>query len=72
MIHWSDRTQEERALLNPGFCASLLWHAARGYANEANEMISFEEAFLVLTLRPASKYSRSVTAIDSYFARCLA
>lgn len=48
MTTWSQRSQEERALLNPGFCANLLWHAARGYAGEGNEDLSFEESFLVL------------------------
>lgn len=48
MTTWSQRSQEERALLNPGFCANLLWHAARGYADEGNEALSFEESFLVL------------------------
>ena len=47
MISWVERTQEERSLLNPGFCANLLWHAARGYANEDDAVMSFEELFLV-------------------------
>jgi hypothetical protein len=48
MIPWSQRSPEERALLNPGFCANLLWHAARGYADVNAAGLSFEEAFLVL------------------------
>lgn len=48
MTAWADRSHEERALLNPGFCANLLWHAARGYATESDVALSFEESFLVL------------------------
>lgn len=48
MTAWADRSHEERALLNPGFCANLLWHAANGYANGDESALSFEESFLVL------------------------
>jgi ABC-3C biological conflict system middle component len=48
MTPWSQRSLEERALLNPGFCASLLWHAALGYTDTGNGSLSFEEAFLIL------------------------
>lgn len=48
MTPWSQRSREERALLNPSFCASLLWHATRGYAGVGSGALSFEEAFLVL------------------------
>jgi len=48
MMPWANRPHEERALLNPGFCAALLWHAARGYASEGDVALSFEESFLVL------------------------
>jgi hypothetical protein len=48
MTGWADRSHEERALLNPGFCANLLWHAASGYANDSDSALSFEESFLVL------------------------
>lgn len=47
MTGWSLRSREERSLLNPGFCANLLWHAARGYAGVEGGL-PFEEAFLVL------------------------
>ncbi len=50
MIHYSNRSHEEQALLNPGFCANILWHAARGYTGEKQEAISFEECFLILPL----------------------
>ena len=45
---WTQRSPEERSLLNPGFCANLLWHAGLGYADVSNSGLSFEEAFLVL------------------------
>ena len=48
MTAWADRSHEERALLNPGFCANLLWHAASGYAGDGDGALSFEESFLVL------------------------
>lgn len=48
MTSWSDRSNEERVLLNPGFCANLIWHAARGYTGDGNGTLSFEESFLVL------------------------
>lgn len=48
MTTWSQRSREERTLLNPAFCANLLWHAARGYARASNGHLSFEESFLVL------------------------
>jgi len=50
MTPWTQRSREERALLNPGFCANLLWHAARGYAGASDSALSFEESFLVLPL----------------------
>jgi len=50
MTLWGQRSREERALLNPGFCANLLWHAACGYAGVNRKSISFEESFLVLPL----------------------
>ena len=48
MTPWSRRLPEERSLLNPGFCAKLLWHSALGYAGVDAGGLSFEEAFLVL------------------------
>lgn len=48
MTPWTDRAREERALLNPAFCAQLLWHAARGHASATPNGLSFEESFLVL------------------------
>lgn len=48
MTALADRSHEERALLNPGFCANLLWHAAIGYASNSDGTMSFEESFLVL------------------------
>lgn len=48
MTPWFQRSREERTLLNPGFCANLLWHAACGYKSINGRGLSFEEAFLVL------------------------
>ena len=48
MNSWAQRSHEERVLLNPGFCANLIWHAALGYADESGDAMSFEESFLVL------------------------
>jgi len=50
MSNWEQRSREERTLLNPGFCANLLWHAARGYSDGSFGELSFEESFLVLPL----------------------
>lgn len=47
MIQWAERSHEERALLNPGFCAQLLWCAANSCVRDLGGL-SFEEAFLVL------------------------
>ena len=47
---WGERSHEERTLLNPAFCAMLLWWASRGCADVREEGMSFEEAFLVLPL----------------------
>lgn len=48
MTSWPQRSHEERVLLNPGFCANIIWHAARGYTDESGGTLSFEESFLVL------------------------
>ncbi|BCT67391.1 three component ABC system middle component [Nitrosospira sp. NRS527] len=55
MIAWENRTLEERTLLNPAFCSTLLWHAARGREAGGKELLSIEETFVVLPLvLPAS------------------
>lgn len=50
MIPWSTRSSEERSLLNPSFCAALLWYAASGYSTESNPAMPLELSFLVLPL----------------------
>jgi hypothetical protein len=50
MTAWNDRSREERTLLNPGYCANLLWHATRGHASFDDTALAFEETFLVLPL----------------------
>lgn len=54
MTSWENRPQEERALLNPAFCASLLWRAARARKVSSLRALAFEESFLVLPLILAS------------------
>jgi hypothetical protein len=49
MIEWHDRTIEERNLLNPAFCAIVLWHLARGFQTEGAEA-SEEESGLPIQL----------------------
>lgn len=47
------RTHEERHLLNPAFCSTLLWHAALGATEIENSprfSLSYIEAFLILPL----------------------
>lgn len=55
MSPWIEGPAEERNLLNPGFCAAVLWHAATGYQTQASATddgyrigLPFELAFLVL------------------------
>lgn len=50
MMPWITRSPEERALLNPGFCAVLLWQAAQGHTVDSDAALSFETAFLVLAM----------------------
>lgn len=48
MTPWSERSIEERHLLNPGFCAVLQWYTAQGYASERTIPMAIELSFLVL------------------------
>ncbi len=48
MTSWAERSIEERNLLNPSFCAMLVWHSAQGYASERLIPLSIELSFLVL------------------------
>lgn len=53
MTAWTSRASEERSLLNPSFCAMLLWWAARGHQVEASASgagLPFEVGFLVLPI----------------------
>jgi len=49
MTAWHERTIEERNLLNPAFCAVILWLLAKGYRTEANVMTESQDQ-LPLTL----------------------
>jgi len=52
VTEWHARTIEQRNLLNPAFCAVVLWHAAKGYqaeaaaANYATAALPIELAFV--------------------------
>ena len=46
MSQWTSRPAEERALLNPSFCSSLLWQASVGYEGIANGPLPFDISFL--------------------------
>ena len=48
MTSWHARSLEERNLLNPSFCSTLLWHAVLGYGSERNAAMAIELSFLVL------------------------
>src|SRR5262245_51328045 len=50
MSPWINRAPEERALLNPSFCACLLWQAAAGYEATSKQPLPFDLAFLVLPM----------------------
>jgi len=50
MTAWTDRTIEERALLNPAFCASLIWHFASAGEELGQRALTFAESYLVLPI----------------------
>jgi hypothetical protein len=52
MSCWSKRPPEEQRLLNPSFCALLLWSSACGHAvaDQGQSGIAFEKCFLVLPM----------------------
>ncbi len=50
MTFRTTKAPEERALLNPGFCSCLLWHAVVGYTNVTGVSMPFEVAFVILAL----------------------
>ena len=63
---WTERAHEERHLLNPAFCSSLLWAAARGAATRASssrDSLSFLEAFLILPLVLHQKTRKTIPKI---------
>lgn len=49
MTAWQERTIEQRNLLNPAFCAVVIWHLARGYRTESVSLVG-EPAGLPLEL----------------------
>ena len=50
MTAWIDRTIEERALLNPAFCASLIWHFAAAGDELGQRSLTLAESYLVLPI----------------------
>lgn len=50
MTRWSDGSLEERVLLNPAFCAHLLWHFAAAGSEVGRRQMTFAESFLVLPM----------------------
>ena len=50
MTAWSDRTIEERALLNPAFCASLIWQFASAGDGQGQRALTVAESYLVLPI----------------------
>lgn len=58
MTAWHDRTVEERHLLNPAFCAVVLWFLAKGYRTERSELLN-EQRALKATLERAKLFEGS-------------
>lgn len=50
MIRWAERTLEERTLLNPAFCAMLIWNFAAKGNEEGRRLLTLPESFLVLPI----------------------
>lgn len=50
MTAWADRTIEERVLLNPAFCASLIWHFASAGNVQGQRALTFAETYMVLPI----------------------
>ena len=66
MKPWTERAHEERHLLNPAFCSSLLWAAAQGATTRARsprDSLSFLEAFLILPLVLHQKTRKTIPNI---------
>lgn len=50
MKPWRTRPREESYLLNPGFCALVLWSSAGGYRSASQEGMPIELAFMATPL----------------------
>lgn len=50
MTAWIDRTIEERALLNPAFCALMIWYFASAAEGQGQRALTFAESYLVLPI----------------------
>lgn len=61
MTAWHERTIEQRNLLNPAFCAVVLWHVATGYRKEAAIIGMADELPIELVFCAASFVLRGQT-----------
>lgn len=61
MTAWQERTIEQRNLLNPAFCAIVLWHVAGGYRTEAASLATPDQLPLELAFVGASLVLRGQT-----------
>jgi hypothetical protein len=61
MTIWSERTLEERNLLNPAFGSILVWHLAKGYQQEATSNGDQKNIPMVLTFVGLSLVLRGKT-----------
>lgn len=61
MTVWHTRTIEQRNLLNPAFCAIVLWHIAEGYRKEATAAGQTESLPIELAFGGASLVLRGQT-----------
>lgn len=50
MISWSSLSNEEQTLLNPAFCAFLIWIAAKSRLDNDCKKMSIWEVFILLAL----------------------
>lgn len=72
MTAWQERTIEQRNLLNPAFCAIVVWHLTRGYRTESTALqdastglpleFAFVGASLVLRGQTRDQLPRTITS----------
>ncbi|WP_061539460.1 three component ABC system middle component [Collimonas fungivorans] len=72
MTAWQERTIEQRNLLNPAFCAIVVWHLVRGYRTESTTLgvpanglpveLAFVGASLVLRGQTRDQLPRTIAS----------